>query len=110
MTPDESFAAALAQARALGPPPPGRAPVDAFRTEAVEWLARVPEPPLYPRTDDPARTAADIIANARVNLAVTQGTASFFFDPSNPLSQLQAIVSGIKSLGYTFVSPPSLPG
>jgi uncharacterized protein YdaL len=60
--------------------------------------------------NNPARTAADIIANARVNLAVTQGTASFFFNPSDPLSQLQAIVSGIKSLGYTFVSPTSLPG
>ena len=58
MTPDESFAAALAQARALGPPPPGHAPVEAFRTEAVDWLARVPEPPLYPRTDDPARASA----------------------------------------------------
>ena len=60
--------------------------------------------------NNPARTAADIIANARANLAVTQGTASFFFNPSDPLSQLQAIVSGIKSLGYTFVSPTSLPG
>ena len=60
--------------------------------------------------NNPARTAADIVANARVNLAVTQGTASFFFNPSDPLSQLQAIVSGIKSLGYTFVSPTSLPG
>ena len=58
MTPEDSFAAALAQARALGPPPPGRAPLEAFRTEAVEWLARVPEPPLYPRSDDPARASA----------------------------------------------------
>ena len=63
-----------------------------------------------PNNNNPARTAADIVANARVNLAVTQGTASFFFNPSDPLSQLQAIVSGIKSLGYTFVSPTSLPG
>jgi hypothetical protein len=60
--------------------------------------------------NNPPRTAADIVANARLNLAVTQGTASFFFDPNDPLSQLQAIVSGIKSLGYTFVSPTSLPG
>lgn len=60
--------------------------------------------------NNPPRTAADIIANAQVNLAVTQGTASFFFDPSQPLSQLQSIVSGIKALGYTFVSPTSLPG
>jgi uncharacterized protein YdaL len=60
--------------------------------------------------NNPPRTAADIIANAKVNLAVTQGTASFFFDPSEPLSQLETIVSGIKALGYTFVSPTSLPG
>ena len=59
--------------------------------------------------NNPPRTAADIIANAKVNLAVTQGTASFFFNPSDPLSQLQTIVSGIKALGYTFVSPTSLP-
>ena len=38
-----------------------------------------------------------------MNLAVTQGVASFFFDPSNPLSALQQIVTGIKGLGYTFV-------
>lgn len=60
--------------------------------------------------NNPPRTAADIIANAQVNLAVTQGTASFFFDPSEPLTQLESIVSGIKALGYTFVSPTSLPG
>lgn len=60
--------------------------------------------------NNPPRTAADIIATAQVNLAVTQSTASFFFDPSEPLSQLETIVSGIKALGYTFVSPTGLPG
>jgi uncharacterized protein YdaL len=60
--------------------------------------------------NNPPRTAADIIANAKVNLAVTQGTASFFFNPGDPLSQLETIVSGIKALGYTFVSPASLGG
>jgi len=53
--------------------------------------------------NNPPRTPADIIHNAQVNLAVTQGVASFFFDPSNPLSDLQQIVTGIKGLGYTFV-------
>lgn len=53
--------------------------------------------------NNPPRTPADIIHNAQVNLAVTQGVASFFFDPSNPLSALQQIVTGIKGLGYTFV-------
>ena len=59
--------------------------------------------------NNPPRTPADIIANAKVNLAVTQGTASFFFDPSLPITDLETIVSGIKSLGYTFVAPTGLP-
>jgi hypothetical protein len=59
--------------------------------------------------NNPPRTAADIINNAKANLAVTQGTASFFFNPEDPLSQLKTIVAGIKALGYTFVSPTSLP-
>ena len=58
VTPDQAFAAALEQARTLGPPPPGPGPLDAFRTESTEWLARIPEPPLYPRADDPARARA----------------------------------------------------
>ena len=45
-----------------------------------------------------------------MNLAVTQGVASFFFHPTYPLSYLQQIVAGIKALGYTFVGPTSLPG
>ena len=32
VTPDQAFAAALERARALGPPPPGSGPLDAFRT------------------------------------------------------------------------------
>ena len=60
--------------------------------------------------NNPPRLPADIIHNAQVNLAVTQGVASFFFHPTYPLSDLQQIVAGIKALGYTFVSPTSLPG
>ena len=60
--------------------------------------------------NNPPRTPADIIHNAQVNLAVTQGVASFFFHPTYPLSQLRQIVTGIKGLGYTFVAPTSLPG
>jgi uncharacterized protein YdaL len=64
---------------------------------------------------NPIRNAADIIAEAKDNLAVTQGTASFFFDPdyftnNDPTGVLQTIVTGIQSLGYTFVSPVSLLG
>ena len=60
--------------------------------------------------NNPPRLPADIIHNAQVNLAVTQGVASFFFHPTYPLSDLQQVVAGIKALGYTFVSPASLPG
>jgi uncharacterized protein YdaL len=59
---------------------------------------------------NPPRLPADIIHNAQVNLAVTQGVASFFFDPNESLAVLQQIVTGIKALGYTFTSPTSLPG
>jgi uncharacterized protein YdaL len=60
--------------------------------------------------NNPPRLPADIIHNAQVNLAVTQGVASFFFHPTYPLSALQQTVTGIKNLGYTFVSGASLPG
>ena len=60
--------------------------------------------------NNPPRTPADIIHNAQVNLAVTQGVASFFFHPTYSLTYLQQIVTGVKSLGYTFVAPAGLPG
>ena len=63
-----------------------------------------------PVNNNAPRLPADIIHNAQVNLAVTQGVASFFFHPTYPLSELEQIVAGIKALGYTFVSPTSLPG
>ena len=61
---------------------------------------------------NPVRTAADVIHNAQVNLAVTQGVASFFYNPEDGLANLQTIVAGVKALGYTFVGPTStsLPG
>jgi uncharacterized protein YdaL len=50
--------------------------------------------------------AANMIAAAQQNLAVTQGTASFFIHSDyDPISVLEATVQGIKQLGYTFVSP-----
>jgi uncharacterized protein YdaL len=60
--------------------------------------------------NNPPRLPADLIHNAQLNLAVTQGVASFFFDPNEPFSVLQQVVTGIKALGYTFTSPTSLPG
>jgi uncharacterized protein YdaL len=58
---------------------------------------------------NPARSAQDIINEAQQNLAVTQGVASFFIhSDDDPLSVLQQVVTGIKALGYTFVSPATL--
>ncbi|HZJ54519.1 MAG TPA: hypothetical protein VFD38_10315, partial [Myxococcaceae bacterium] len=68
MTPDQAFAAALERARALGPPPPGSGPLDAFRNETTEWLARIPEPPLYPRADDPVRARAAELLDEGIGL------------------------------------------
>ncbi|KJF16530.1 DUF2334 domain-containing protein [Acidithrix ferrooxidans] len=58
----------------------------------------------------PARTPADIVAEAKDNLAVRNGFASFFYDPSYGTSALTQIVSGIQGLGYTFASPKTLLG
>jgi hypothetical protein len=68
VTPDQAFAAANQRARALGPPPPGAGPLDAFRTESTEWLARIPEPPLYPRADDPGRARAGELLEEGIGL------------------------------------------
>jgi uncharacterized protein YdaL len=56
----------------------------------------------------PTRFPADIIADARRALVVRDGFASFYFHPFLPLNYLQETIAGIKSLGYTFVSPTSL--
>lgn len=56
----------------------------------------------------PARTAVDIVADAQRTLAVRDGVAFFFYHPYNSITDMQAIVNGIKALGYTFVSPASL--
>jgi uncharacterized protein YdaL len=56
----------------------------------------------------PARLPADIIADAQRNLVVRDGVASFFYHSYDDISYLQATVSGLKSLGYTFVGPLSL--
>jgi uncharacterized protein YdaL len=55
------------------------------------------------------RTAQDIVNEASANLGVTQGVASFFIHSDyDPISALQQAVTGIKALGYTFVSPSTL--
>ena len=46
---------------------------------------------------------ADIIQTARKNLVVRDGWANAYFHGYLPLTNLQAIVTGIKALGYTYV-------
>jgi uncharacterized protein YdaL len=58
-----------------------------------------------PYFSSPARLPADIIADAQRNLAVRDGWASFFYHTYNSISYLQQTVTGLKALGYTFVSP-----
>jgi len=50
-----------------------------------------------------ARTAADLIAEAKRNLAVRDGYASFFYSPAYGVGPLEQIINGIKALGYAFV-------
>jgi len=45
---------------------------------------------------------------ARANLVVRDGFAAFYFHPFLNLSYLERTVTGIRALGYTFVSPSSL--
>lgn len=61
----------------------------------------------------PARFPADLVENARANLVVRDGFASFFFHPflatqEGNVESLRQIVEGVKSLGYTFVPATSL--
>jgi uncharacterized protein YdaL len=56
----------------------------------------------------PARLPADIISAAQKTLVVRDGVASFFYDPTDSITLLQTTIQGIKSLGYTFVSPTSV--
>jgi uncharacterized protein YdaL len=52
----------------------------------------------------PARLPADIIADAKRTLVVRDGWASFFYHTYDNISYLQETVTGLKNLGYTFVS------
>src|SRR5271170_7420124 len=45
------------------------------------------------------------IADAQRNLVVRDGWASFFYHTYDSISYLEQTVTGLKSLGYTFVAP-----
>jgi hypothetical protein len=58
--PEQLIAAARARARNLDiPRAPEKAALERLRTESAAWFDRVPEPPLYPRLDDPTRRTAE---------------------------------------------------
>lgn len=61
-----------------------------------------------PYNNRPPRLPADIVHSAKLNLAVRDGVAGFFYHPYHPLAPLQQIVDGLRDLGYTFVSPASV--
>jgi uncharacterized protein YdaL len=50
-----------------------------------------------------SRSPADIVASAKRNLVVRDGTASFFYHPYLGTDHLKAIVEGLQGIGYTFV-------
>lgn len=54
---------------------------------------------------NPPRSANDIVATARRELVVRDGVASFFYHPYLGAEQLRPIVTGLRALGYSFVSP-----
>lgn len=56
----------------------------------------------------PARSPADLINAAAKVKVVRDGVAGFYFHPFFALADLRATVTGIRGLGYTFVSPNSL--
>ncbi|HEX7097368.1 MAG TPA: polysaccharide deacetylase family protein [Acidimicrobiales bacterium] len=61
-----------------------------------------------PWNNRPRRLPDDIVADAERLLVVRDGVASFFFHPTLPLEYLRAIVDGISSLGYEWVSPATI--
>jgi uncharacterized protein YdaL len=56
----------------------------------------------------PKKLPADIVRDAKRNLVVRDGFASFYFHPYLNLSYLKETVEGIQAAGYTFVSATSL--
>jgi uncharacterized protein YdaL len=56
----------------------------------------------------PTRFPDEIIADAKRNLVVRDGVASFYFHPFLDVSLLRQTVQGIQAAGYTFVDPNTL--
>ena len=57
-----------------------------------------------PFNNNPARLPADLLAGARAASVVTDGVQSFYYHPYLGTGYLKQLVSGIKGMGYQFVS------
>lgn len=57
-----------------------------------------------PYNTNPARLPADLLASAKGLTVVQDGVQSFFYHPYLGTSYLRQVVTGIKALGYQFVS------
>ncbi|HVE84545.1 MAG TPA: CFI-box-CTERM domain-containing protein [Myxococcales bacterium] len=67
---EEVEAAAEARSRELGRPGPVDAALDRLRADCLRFFERVPEPPVYPRRDDPSRALAkELLAEGQELLA-----------------------------------------
>ncbi|WP_406637132.1 DUF2334 domain-containing protein [Amycolatopsis sp. WGS_07] len=55
-----------------------------------------------------ARTADDILADAKTHRVVTDSVVSFFYHPFLGIGDLRKVVEGIEGLGYRFVSPAAV--
>jgi uncharacterized protein YdaL len=58
----------------------------------------------------PPRLPADILASAKRNLVVRDGSASFFYHPYLGTGYLKTIVEGVQGMGYSFVPASALIG
>jgi len=63
---------------------------------------------LVPFYDYPAHSPADIVRAAEKNLVVRDGWAAAYFHPDIPLTYLMQIIDGVRALGYTYTSAPTL--
>ena len=63
---------------------------------------------LEPFFQFPTRFPEEIIADAKRNLVVRDGVASFYFHPFLDVKYLRQTVQGIQAAGYTFVDPNTL--
>jgi uncharacterized protein YdaL len=64
------------------------------------------EPEWY--NNHPPRFPSDILASAQRNLVVRDSVASFFYHPYLGTGYLDQIVTGLKGMGYTFVTPAAM--